>query len=143
MHELLSSTHWGGKKKKKKGWILAALDVLELGSAHTTALTHLLGTVGIPGLLLGGKAQHSTLHLSKQKYLRGTGEGDSRTAKAKHLGRSLKIPSPCDFLGGADSPAALPASAAAAERGARAEHDAGCRGSHHTEILPWKLTSCN
>jgi len=48
---------------------LAALNVLELGSAHTTALTNRLGIAGIPGLLLGGEAQHYVLHLSKQNIL--------------------------------------------------------------------------
>ena len=87
-----------GKKKKRR--ILAALNVLEQGSAHSTALTNLLGMAGIPGLLLGGKAQHYILHLSKQKYLRGTGEGDSQMAKAK---QSFHLP--CDFLGIVESPA--------------------------------------
>lgn len=74
MHELLSSTCW---RKKKKRQILSAWNVLEQGSAHTIALTNLFGMAGIPGLLLGGKAQHYTVHLLKQKYLRGTEEGDS------------------------------------------------------------------
>lgn len=89
VHELFWSTCWG---KKKKRWILAALNVLELGSAHTTALTNPLGTAGIPGLLLGGKAQHYVLHLSKQKYSRGTGGGDFWMAKAKHLSKASVYP---------------------------------------------------
>lgn len=56
---------------------MSAWNVLEQGSAHTIALTNLFVMAGIPGLLLGGKAQHYTVHLLKQKYLRGTEEGDS------------------------------------------------------------------
>lgn len=81
--------HFGGEKKS---WVLAALDALELGSAHTTALTHLLGTPGIPGLLLGEKTQHYILHLSKQKYLRVAEEGDSWMAKATHLSKPCIYP---------------------------------------------------
>lgn len=93
--------HVGEKKNKRR--ILAALNVLELGSAHTTALTNLLGTAGIPGLLLGGNAQHYILHLSKQKDLRGTGEGDPPNGKGQAPEQTLRLAG--DFLGIAESPA--------------------------------------
>lgn len=81
----------GGGGGGWKSWILAALDALEPGSAHTAALTHLLGTPGIPGLLLGEKTQHYILHLLKQKYLR-VEEGDSRMAKATPLSKPCIYP---------------------------------------------------
>lgn len=100
VRELLRSTRWGKKNKRR---ILAALNVLELGSAHTTALTNLLGTAGIPGLLPGGNAQHYILHLSKQNDLRGAGGGDPPNGKGQAPEQILRLAG--DFLGIADSPA--------------------------------------
>lgn len=56
----------GGRRgKKNKSQVLAALTVLELGSAHTTALTHLLAAAGIPREGFSLEVKHSTLEAKK------------------------------------------------------------------------------
>lgn len=120
------------------------MNVLELGSAHTTALSKLLGMAGIPGLLLGGEAQHSMLHLSKEKYLRGTGEGDSRMAKAKHLSKASVCPA---IFPGMPTAQLMPGSSPC--RHCRQSGESRRRTTLGAEALvilkfsPWKSTSCN
>lgn len=64
--------HTGEKKRRQ---ILAALNALELGSAHTTALTNPFGTARIPRA--GGKAQHSRSTLEVLERVVPIGKGQA------------------------------------------------------------------
>lgn len=84
MHELLLSTCC-----TKIRQVLAALNVLELGSTHSSVLTNLLG---IPGDGFSCQVKHSTKYYASQSRTKSDagcrGEQNCWMAEAKHLRKS-------------------------------------------------------
>lgn len=73
--------HTGEKNRKQ---ILAALNTLELGSAHTTALTNPFGTARIPRAGFSLEVKHSTPEVPWRCW-----RGWFQLAKGKHLSKAF------------------------------------------------------